>query len=68
MTGAVATLFHDLILTPADSILFINIFLVIKQRIQLTGSSKCFECAKSILKTEGIFSFYRSLPITVVMK
>ena len=40
--------------------------LVIKQRIQLTGSSKCFECAKSIMKNEGLLSFYRSLPITVV--
>lgn len=59
LTGAFATFFHDLILTPAD---------MIKQRIQLSGSNKCLECAKTIFKNEGLVSFYRSLPITLVYR
>lgn len=40
---------------------------MIKQRIQLSGSNKCLECAKGIIKSEGLSSFYRSLPITLIM-
>lgn len=56
ITGTVATLFHDLIITPYD---------VIKQRMQLTGSKKIMPCIRNLLKAEGFFSFYRSLPITL---
>jgi solute carrier family 25 iron transporter 28/37 len=66
ITGAVATFFHDVILTPADSKEIPINDLVIKQRIQLSGSNKCMDCAKQILKNEGFLSFYRSLPITLV--
>jgi hypothetical protein len=37
-----------------------------KQRIQLSGNNRILDCAKEILKNEGIISFYRSLPITLV--
>lgn len=58
ITGVLATLFHDLIITPSD---------VIKQRMQLTGKIKCLECIRKIFKSEGLVSFYRSLPITFFM-
>mmetsp|Transcript_12412 Transcript_12412/g.22129 ORF Transcript_12412/g.22129 Transcript_12412/m.22129 type:complete len:389 (-) Transcript_12412:330-1496(-) len=56
--GAVATLGHDAIMTPMD---------VIKQRLQLGLHGGIKDCAKSIVRSEGPWAFFRSLPTTLVM-
>ncbi|GAB5029707.1 mitoferrin-like protein [Nannochloropsis oceanica] len=56
--GAVATLFHDSIMTPMD---------VIKQRLQLGYYTGLLNCAASIARQEGVRAFYLSLPVTLFM-
>lgn len=56
--GALATVFHDSIMTPMD---------VIKQRLQLGYYQGLTHCAASIARTEGIRAFYLSLPVTLFM-
>lgn len=56
--GAVATLFHDSIMTPMD---------VIKQRLQLGYYKGLAHCAVSIARQEGVRAFYLSLPVTLFM-
>lgn len=48
-------------------IYFISTIIVIKQRMQLSGQNKCLSCARSVVKYEGFFALYRSLPITLFM-
>ena len=35
--------------------------------MQLSGQSKCVQCAKVVIKNEGVIALYRSLPITMIM-
>ncbi|ESP00444.1 hypothetical protein LOTGIDRAFT_140739 [Lottia gigantea] len=58
--GCVATVFHDLIMNPAD---------VVKQRMQMFGSpyKTCIDCGRTILKEEGIGAFYRSFTTQLTM-
>lgn len=35
--------------------------------MQLSGQSKCLQCAKQTVKNEGLLALYRSLPITLMM-
>ena len=35
--------------------------------MQLSGQNKCIQCAKIVVKNEGIMALYRSLPITLLM-
>ncbi|XP_952111.1 mitochondrial solute carrier-like protein, putative [Theileria annulata] len=58
ISGATATVCHDLILTPAD---------VIKQRLQLNLHSSTLDCVVNLLKTEGFGALFRSLSITLFM-
>ncbi|EDO06592.1 Mitochondrial carrier family protein [Babesia bovis T2Bo] len=58
MAGAIATVCHDAILTPAD---------VIKQRLQVGSYRNSFHCVAQIMRYEGIKSFYRSLPVALFM-
>ena len=58
VTGAVATIAHDSIITPMD---------VIKQRIQLNGRTGALVMARKLIKEEGVVSLYRSLPVTMMM-
>ncbi|SOV76096.1 mitochondrial carrier protein, putative [Plasmodium sp. gorilla clade G3] len=57
VSGFLATLVHDLIITPIDTL---------KQRIQL-GINKNSKDSLRILKQNGIRSLYLSLPITLLM-
>ena len=56
--GAVATLASDALMTPAD---------VVKQRLQVAGSpySGVFDCVRTVVATEGVGAFFRSLRTTV---
>lgn len=56
--GASTTFVHDFFITPAD---------VIKQRLQLCSGLTARDCARNIIKEEGIKGLYRSYPITVGM-
>lgn len=56
--GALATLGHDMIMTPMD---------VIKQRLQLGMHSGMLDCGRTILQTEGPAALFRSLPTTLLM-
>ncbi|OII72488.1 mitochondrial carrier protein [Cryptosporidium ubiquitum] len=56
--GGLSTISHDVIATPLD---------VIKQRLQVGSYKGMSDCILTILKKEGIRSFYRSLPITLFM-
>lgn len=58
--GAVATLFHDAIMTPAEAI---------KQRMQMCCSNhvRWTLCAKSMLREEGSRSFFRSYTTQLTM-
>lgn len=58
LSGASAAFSHDLFMTPLDTV---------KQRMQLGYYRNNFHCIKTILKEEGIKSFYRSFPTTVIM-
>lgn len=35
--------------------------------MQLSGLKRCLSCMKGVVKTEGILSLYRSLPVTMIM-
>ncbi len=60
--GALSSMFHDLIMTPAEAL---------KQRLQLARSDnatvKVTAVTKKILATEGLIAFYRSFPINYFM-
>ncbi|KAK8243757.1 mitochondrial carrier domain-containing protein [Phyllosticta capitalensis] len=60
LSGASATIASDALMNPFD---------VIKQRMQLHGSSyKTFaDCAKSVFRNEGVGAFYVSYPTTLCM-
>ncbi|KAK6588603.1 mitochondrial carrier [Cryptosporidium xiaoi] len=56
--GSMSTIFHDIISTPID---------VVKQRLQLGSYNGISSCVFTMLKEEGVKSFFRSLPITLFM-
>ncbi|KAJ1610789.1 putative mitochondrial carrier protein [Cryptosporidium canis] len=56
--GGLSTISHDVIATPLD---------VVKQRLQVGSYKGMSDCIITMLKKEGICSFYRSLPITLFM-
>ncbi|KAK9703871.1 Fe(2+) transporter [Basidiobolus ranarum] len=58
--GACATIASDALMNPFD---------VIKQRMQVHGSSykSVYECAMKVFKTEGFSAFYVSYPTTLTM-
>jgi solute carrier family 25 iron transporter 28/37 len=56
--GALATLGHDVILTPMD---------VIKQRLQLGLHRGMEDCARHVVRSEGTWALFRSLPTTLAM-
>lgn len=58
LAGAMATLCHDVILTPAD---------VIKQRLQLGTYKSPLKCIYHVIRNEGFRSLYRSLSVTLFM-
>uniref|UniRef100_A0A915I0E6 Mitochondrial carrier protein n=1 Tax=Romanomermis culicivorax TaxID=13658 RepID=A0A915I0E6_ROMCU len=60
MSACAATLVHDAVMNPAE---------VVKQRLQMWGSPfrGCVECAKCLLKTEGLCAFYRSYTTQILM-
>lgn len=58
IAGASAAVSHDLCMTPFD---------VVKQRMQLGYYKNVMHCVTTIAKTEGIRSFYVSLPTTLIM-
>lgn len=57
-SGAMATLCHDIVLTPAD---------VVKQRLQLGTYRSSLYCFQHIIRNEGIQALYRSLSVTLFM-
>ncbi|KAL1921857.1 uncharacterized protein VTP21DRAFT_10499 [Calcarisporiella thermophila] len=60
VAGAIASIFHDAFMTPFD---------VIKQRMQLHGSTHptIMACARSVYRVEGLRAFYISYPTTLSM-
>ncbi|KAF7458377.1 mitochondrial carrier protein [Cryptosporidium felis] len=56
--GGLSTISHDFIATPLD---------VIKQRLQLGTYKGMRDCITTIIRKEGVISFYRSLPVTLFM-
>lgn len=58
--GAVATVFHDAVMCPAD---------VVKQRMQMCCSpySSGWDCARTVFRKEGIKAFYRSYSTVLSM-
>uniref|UniRef100_K3X9N6 Mitoferrin n=1 Tax=Globisporangium ultimum (strain ATCC 200006 / CBS 805.95 / DAOM BR144) TaxID=431595 RepID=K3X9N6_GLOUD len=56
--GVVATVCHDMIMTPMD---------VIKQRLQLGYYSGVTDCFKTIVRQEGLRALYISFPTTFFM-
>ncbi|KAH7365341.1 hypothetical protein KP509_18G021700 [Ceratopteris richardii] len=60
VAGVLATIASDAIFTPTD---------VVKQRLQLPGNqySGVIDCARRLLKDEGIRAFYASYRTTVIM-
>ncbi|KAI1338076.1 mitochondrial RNA-splicing protein MRS3 [Xylariaceae sp. FL0016] len=61
-SGAAATIASDALMNPFD---------VIKQRMQIQGSSSMYrsmtDCARYVYKTEGLSAFYVSYPTTLSM-
>ena len=57
-SGSIASLSHDLFITPFD---------LVKQRMQLGYYDSTLHCLKSIVRSEGIRALYVSFPTTVVM-
>lgn len=57
-SGVVATVCHDMIMTPMD---------VIKQRLQLGYYNGVSDCFRSIVRTEGVRALYISFPTTFLM-
>ncbi|XP_054261104.1 mitoferrin-1 isoform X2 [Macrosteles quadrilineatus] len=60
VSGCVATVLHDSIMTPAD---------VVKQRIQMYNSpyKSLMECIVRVYRSEGISAFYRSFTTQLAM-
>ncbi|XP_039264451.1 mitoferrin-1-like [Styela clava] len=60
LAGASATIFHDIVMNPAE---------VIKQRMQMYKSKHKtpIQCISATLRTEGIRAFYRSFPTQLLM-
>uniref|UniRef100_A0A0M3I5V5 Mitoferrin-1 n=2 Tax=Ascaris TaxID=6251 RepID=A0A0M3I5V5_ASCLU len=60
ISGALATLFHDAVMNPAE---------VVKQRMQMVYSpyGNSLECARCIYQREGISAFYRSYTTQLFM-
>jgi solute carrier family 25 iron transporter 28/37 len=58
LCGIAATAAHDCILTPMD---------VIKQRLQLGCYQGAIDCAKSVVRTEGLGALFRSYPTTLAI-
>lgn len=60
LAGASATIFHDIVMNPAD---------VVKQRMQMYGSphKTCFQCISTTMRSEGVLAFYRSFPTQLLM-
>ena len=58
IAGASASVAHDSIMTPLDTV---------KQRMQLGYYRNITHCIQSIIKQEGIRSFYLSFPTTLLM-
>merc|ERR1740117_815777 len=58
MSGATATVVHDVILTPMD---------MVKQRVQLGTHRRVLSCIREVAQKEGIRAFYLSLPTTLLM-
>jgi solute carrier family 25 iron transporter 28/37 len=60
MAGVAATVFHDLIMNPAE---------VVKQRMQMTNSpyGGSLECVRCIYRNEGVSAFYRSYTTQLIM-
>ncbi|EHA50033.1 hypothetical protein MCOR27_007171 [Pyricularia oryzae] len=61
-SGACATIASDALMNPFD---------VIKQRMQMKGSSKIYrsmpDCARTVYRNEGLAAFYVSYPTTLSM-
>ena len=57
-SGAVATIAHDIVMTPLD---------VVKQRMQLGVYNSVTQALSNIIKTEGMSSLFLSLPTTILM-
>eukprot|EP00928_Gymnodinium_smaydae_P000714 TRINITY_DN10277_c0_g1_i1.p1 TRINITY_DN10277_c0_g1~~TRINITY_DN10277_c0_g1_i1.p1 ORF type:complete len:394 (-),score=49.60 TRINITY_DN10277_c0_g1_i1:128-1309(-) len=58
ISGGLAAVAHDTILTPHD---------VVKQRLQLGHYGGVRDCIRSMVRTEGLGVFFRSLPVTMAM-
>jgi solute carrier family 25 (mitochondrial iron transporter), member 28/37 len=60
LAGAAATIASDAVMNPFD---------VIKQRLQIFGSSHrgMIDCVKTLIRTEGLKAFYVSYPTTLMM-
>ncbi|PFH31412.1 carrier superfamily protein [Besnoitia besnoiti] len=56
--GGLATVTHDIVLTPMD---------VIKQRLQLGCYRSPLDCLRTVLQQEGVAALCRSLPATVLL-
>ena len=56
LCGILPTVLHDSIMVPFD---------VCKQRMQINPNNNFKNQVKNILKKEGFFAFYKSLPITL---
>jgi len=58
LSGALGTVFHDLIMTPMD---------VVKQRMQLGFHSGVGDALRSVVNTQGMYGLYRSFPVALSM-
>jgi len=58
LCGATASVSHDLLITPFDTI---------KQRMQLGYYQSTLQCFRNIVSTEGIQALYLSFPTTLAM-
>ncbi len=60
VSGGVATMAHDAIITPLD---------VVKQRLQVRDSryTGVLQCIRTVFAREGLRAFYASYPTTVAM-
>lgn len=56
--GGIACITHDLVMTPFDAM---------KQRSQILHGQKNSQIFLNMLKNEGVYSFYRSFPVTLLM-
>mmetsp|Transcript_30593 Transcript_30593/g.71718 ORF Transcript_30593/g.71718 Transcript_30593/m.71718 type:complete len:243 (-) Transcript_30593:153-881(-) len=56
LTGAAATMAHDLVMTPLDTV---------KQRMQLGHYTSTYKALSEIMQKETVAALYRSFPITL---